>query len=180
MLDWTEIINFGLPMVILAAIGVALWKFGWYTIHKVFGDEGKGTRGLAGEWVAGEMDWRTKLTERLEKQTNACEGHIETVRAMGDSLAMQIKSAELAKEAASAAAEAAVESSKSLHHIDEMLVGRTDVIKHTAEGVAELKSCAFHICDMCQLFVSREFPNSAAEVGEYLAKIKQRVGDETR
>ena len=176
-MNWTEVANFGVPMLILSGVGVAVWKFGWYMVRKIFGDETKGTKGLAGEWVAGEMDWRSKLTERLEKQTNACEGHIETVKALGDSLAQQIEAAKLARDAVTAAAAAAAESSESLQHIDDILAGRTDVITRTGEGVQQLKSCVFHVCDMCQALVAREFPGSAPEVSAYLLAIKKKVND---
>jgi hypothetical protein len=177
-MTWTEIGNFGVPMLILAGVAVAVWKFGWYAVHKVFGDEGKGTRGLAGDWVANEMEWRGKLTERLQSQTAACEGHIQTVKALGDSLAQQIDAANLAKEAASAAAQAAAEGNQSLAHIDEVLCGRTDLIKHTADGVQDLRGCMFHMCDVMQAFVAKEFPNSVGDVSAYLLAIKKRVNDQ--
>lgn len=186
MMDWQQIINYGLPMVILAAIGVAIWRISWYLIHKVFGDETKGTSGLAGEWVEGEKEWRGQLTtqlakqtERLEAQTEACTAHVSTVKAMGDSLAQQMSAAKLAQEAASVAAAAAAESNTSLRHIDEVLSGRTDLIRDTAEGVQDLKACAFHMCDLCQAFIAREFPGSAGEASAYLNAIKKKVNDET-
>lgn len=184
MMDWKEIINLGAPMAILAAVGVALWKFGWYTVHKIFGNEAKGTRGLAGQWVDGEMEWRGELTkqiktqtERLEKQTEACSLHVETVAAMGESLAQQIKAAEKAQEASAMAAQAAAQSNQSLAHIDEVLSGRTDLITQTAEGVQDLRGCFFHLCDIMQAFVAKEFPSSVSEVSAYLLAIKKRVND---
>jgi hypothetical protein len=180
MPDWmTELLKYG-PLGIF--FGLVLWGF-WksliFVAHKVFGDESKGTKGLAGEWVEGELAWRNKLTERLEKQTDACTGHIETVRSMGESLAAQIEVAKLAQQAASLAAVASAKSNESLSHIDEVLTGRTDLIRHTAEGVAQLKGCVFHVCDLCQAFVAREFPNSVADVSAYLMAIKKKVNDET-
>jgi hypothetical protein len=46
-----------------------------------------------------------------------------------------VDAAKLAKEAASMAVEMAAEGNKSFRHIDEVLLGRTDLIKYTVDGV---------------------------------------------
>jgi hypothetical protein len=174
-----------LVVVSVLGLGYAAWKITWYVVYAVIGNESKGTLGLAGRWVAGELEWRSVLTkqlgvqtDRLELQTEACTLHIDTVKAMGDSLAAQIEAAKLARDAASLAAESAAAGNASLKHIDDVLNGRTDVIHRTAEGVQQLKACVFHLCDTCQMFVAKEFPASAGEVSAYLLAAKKKINDE--
>jgi hypothetical protein len=185
MPDWPSIVNFGVPMVILSAVGVALWKLGWYVVFKVFGNEVKGTRGIVGEWVDVEKKEKEantealkKVSERLDAQTQVCLVHGATVRDVSETLKIQMSTAKAAHEAALVAAQQATEGNASLNHIDEVLSGRTDAIQHTAEGMQALKACAFHLCDLCQAFVAREFPNSVADVSGYLNAIKKKVNDE--
>jgi hypothetical protein len=175
--DFKELVNLGVPMVILGAIGYALWKFGWYSVHRIFGDDTKGTKGLAGEWVDHELAWRVGLTERLEKQTSACEMHIETVKVMGDTLSQQMDAARLAKEAASLAAIAAAEGNKSLAHIDGVLTGRTEVLASTCEGVKKLQQVACAHCDMLCKLAEAEMPNSAELVNDHCKEIKRIIGE---
>jgi hypothetical protein len=52
MLDWPTIINFGLPTVLLAVIGIALWRVIVFAGRKLFGDERKGSPGLIDTWLA--------------------------------------------------------------------------------------------------------------------------------
>jgi hypothetical protein len=182
----------GLLCLVIVALGIASWRITWYVIHRVFGDETKGSRGLAGEFVDGQKVWQTELTrqlatqtERLEQQTVACTAHVVTVQTMGESLARQIAAAQLAQDAAQTAQEAArfaaeqmVEGNRSLAKIDETLMGRTEMLQDTALGVKQLKGCLFHLCDVCQNVVGREFPNSMADVSGYLLAIKKTINDD--
>lgn len=166
----------------------AVYKFARYVGQQAFDKKD----GYVTLWFAGEQEWRGELTkqltvqtERLEKQTVACDAHVVTVQSMGESLTQQIAAAKMAQEAAQLAQDAArlaaeqmTEGNKSLSRIDDTLQHRTDMLKNTAEGVTQLKACVFHMCDVCQALVAREFPESVSDVSAYLTAIKKKVNDE--
>jgi hypothetical protein len=141
----------------ICGVGFAFWKFGWYMVYKVFGNDEKGTRGTLGEWVDVEKKHREvqtetlqRVSERLDAQTKVCIVHGDTVKAVVDSLG----------------------------HIDEVLDGRTEIVEETHTTTMQLKACLFHLCDLCASFVQKEFPNSASDVNGYLLAIKRTVNNE--
>jgi hypothetical protein len=156
MPEWTEVVNFGVPMTILACVAWAAWKFGWYAVYRVFGSEEKNTRGIAGEWVDSELRWRGTLTERLETQQVACSQHVDTLHTLNQILIDQQQIGIIAKDQATVAAKAAIDATAVLQSIDDTLDSRTVILNQTNHDVDRLKRAASKACEICQVIAEKQ------------------------
>jgi hypothetical protein len=153
MADWSIWINLGVPMVILAAAGAAVWKSSVYVGHKLF-DE----KGIIPDWVNGEKQWRGKLVERLENQQVLCGAHAGELKALTAILEEQ--------KVVSLAAQKGV--AQSNEHLSQLVAIHTDahVKGSTAEAIqniSQLKQVAATACEGCREAIGGK-PENVREV----------------
>lgn len=146
MADWTLWINLGVPMAILAAIGMAVWKIVVYVGHKLFDDGG-----VIPDWVNGEKQWRGKLVERLENQQVLCGAHAAELHTLTEILDEQKN-----------------ESIKSNEHLSQLVAIHTDVhakgsTAEAIQNISQLKQVAATACEGCREAIGGK-PENVREV----------------
>ena len=66
--------TFGVPILILAAIGFALWRLGKQIVRKFLGDETH--PGLVDRWYEDERKRWDLMTDQVAKQQSLCQAHV--------------------------------------------------------------------------------------------------------
>ena len=175
MMDWTMLANLGVPLLILAAVGWALWKIVVYLGRKLFGTDEK--PGYIGQVVADFRAFLETLVARLElimsgqqTQQTICERHADLMESVSVSLA----ESSLSQQASVVALLRLVEIHEqpqgvvmqATHHLTEM---RQDIDR----GKQALRL----YCQICREVSAREFPNSAAEVARHCDEIEKTINE---
>lgn len=176
MADWTIWINLGVPMTILVAIGVAVWKVGKMIGHRLIGQDDNDP-GLLGLWVKGEMAWRTTLTERLENQQVLCGAHAGELKALGNILEEQ-QIVSLAAQKGVAESNVHLARLVDIHEKPGQTIHQATVeITATNGDVIKLKQVALRACEMCRAVARVECPGSADLVNGHCDEIERIIGE---
>ena len=145
-----QISSFGVPMLILAAVGIALWRITVFLGRKFFGDERKGTPGLVDNWIT---DLATRLKRHEDEQTKFGAEVRTTHSAMDTALQLLVESESPPIGAAFVAA-------KTVHQ--------------TAVEVARLRGAAMVATKICRV-IAQKFPDIEAEIDEHCAEIERII-----
>jgi hypothetical protein len=169
-MDWTIWIQLGVPMVILVAIGIAIWRTAQFMGRRLFGDGTKDNRGYVDRWFAGEQKWRNALTERLEQQQELCDKHAACLESLDKTLQTGQEIARNGNALLAALVALHEDPGGSVH--DAM-----DIIHATSADMGKMKRAANRACEMCRTIAKAEFPNSAAKVSEHCDEIERIIGE---
>ena len=169
-MDWALWFQLGVPMVILAAIGMAIWRTAVFMGKRLFGDGTKDNRGYVDRWFAGEQKWRNALTERLEQQQELCDKHADCLKLLDQTLQNGQQIAQNGNALLAALVALHEDPGGSVH--DAM-----EIIHETNVDMAKMKRAASRACEMCRVIANAEFPNSAAKVSEHCDEIERIIGE---
>lgn len=187
----TVTLNEGLAVFVLCWLGFAGWKFGWWIMYKLFGNDEKGTPGAVGDvivlgrqFVTSAVSLHDTLKETQREQLVTCKAHITGYGTLEELIKDQVAIGVIAKDSA---VKAAVQADKaatqaevgnaSLAHIDKVLQDRTPMLQGTHGDVAKLKQAALRACDLCRYVAASECPNSAATVNTHLVEIERIISE---
>ena len=168
-MDWTIWIQLGVPMVILVAIGIAIWRTAQFMGRRLFGDGTKDSKGYVDRWFTGEQKWRNALTERLEQQQELCDKHAECLTDLNETL--------LAGQEVGKNGNALLAALVAIHEQPEGAVREAiATINGSAEDIQRMKRAASHACHMCRVIADKEFPNIAPLVDQHCDEIQKIIG----
>jgi hypothetical protein len=173
--DWTMLANLGVPLLILAAVGFAIWKAAVYIGRQLFGTQDK--PGYLGQAVADFREFLESLVARLElimagqqTQQTMCNRHADLMETVSDSLAESSQSQKM--------------SAAALHRLVEIhekpgghVAEATHEITQNKHDLQRVKKSIVHACEMCRTVAQREFPNSAEEVSRHCDEIEKAIGE---
>lgn len=172
-LDWTEIVNFGVPMVILSFVGIACWRIVKYVGLKLFDPQ----NGVVERWVTGEQAWRTKLTERMEQQQDLCETHATSLQTLSEILNEQ-------KEISKGVATTQQMTGENLAHLASAYDARGALIQQAAteskaanDGIGRMRRAGTKACEMCRTLARKGWPEAADEVAQHVDEIERIIGE---
>ena len=169
-MDWTIWVQLGVPMVILVAIGIAIYRSAMFMGLRLFGDGTEKSKGYVDRWFAGEQKWRSALTERLEQQQELCDKHAECLETLNDTLSA---GQEIAKNG-----NAMLGTLVALHQDTGGNVhDAIGVIHASAEDMQRMKRAANRACEMCRTIDKAEFPGSADKVEQHCDEIERIIGE---
>lgn len=167
-MDWSIWVQLGVPMVILVAIGIAVWRAARFVGVRLFGD-GK-EKGYIDRWFQGEQKWRGALTERLEQQQHLCDKHAQCLTSLDQTL----RDSQLISKDGNALLAALV----ALHEDPGGSVhDAMELIKSNSVDLEKMKLAATRACEMCRTIAHAEFPSSAAQVSQHCDEIERIIGE---
>ena len=158
-------LQFGFPAALLVMVVIGLWKLLSYACHKCFDDDS----GLVVKWVAGEMQWRTRLTERLEVQQEQCAKHVEVMGVMDETMKQSLALEQANSQHLSRLVQ--------LHEDPGRIGGAVTQIDTTSADVVRMKRAAIKACELCRKVADKEFPGSAADVDRHCDEIERIIGE---
>lgn len=161
-----------LAFLIIAGVmgtGFLAWKIGWYCAYKILGNEEKGTRGILGNWLDGELKWRTALTERIELQQEQCGEHVNCIKALTDSVRAEASTAETSNKH--------LERLVVLHEAQGDIGKATKTITASHDDIQRGKQAFCQACTMFREVSAKEFPNSADRVAFHCDEIERIIGE---
>lgn len=161
--EWQSLINFGVPMVILAGIGFGIWKLAVYCTHRLLDDGG-----YVGVWIEGERKWRSALTERIEGQQDLCSEHANCIKALTDSVKLDTAGTEVANRHLERLVEL---------HEQGSVNEATKTIAHTDQDMQRVKQAFCQTCSMFREVSAKEFPSSADRVAFHCDAIERIIED---
>ena len=165
-----------LIVTFIIGAGTTIWKLGWYAVHKTFGNEEKGTRGILGEFVDAEKKEKEantlalmQVASQIENQQEQCGEHVLCIKALTDSVRADQETAQEGVKRLSRLVE--------LHESQGDIGRATKTLTASHADLQNFKQAVCQHCDMCEQVCAKEFPNSAELVARHAAEIKRIIGE---
>ena len=152
-MNFEQFSTFGIPMLILAAIGIAIWRIIVFLGRKIFGDERYDKPGLIEKWI---NDLAIRLRKHESEQTQL--GFESKTKQNSMSSALQ-----LLVESDSPPVGAAFIAAKAVHT--------------TAKEIVKLKKSFFHATMICRI-IATKFPEIEDEIKKHCDEIEKIITDQ--